>query len=411
MSSLNDGGRGGSSGSVLKAIWNSLPIAKNLPLSVLILRFRPLNLITAAMSVAFATTAILLQWGFKDALFENSLSVQKLFDADVVIIHKETVSTLGVMSTFPIGLVDEFRGDPRVKNASEVKLGYMRWGMPGDPASRLIVAVGVNPGEPEVYRSDLATHLNLIALPGQILFDRMSRPEYGNISSLIKGEKSVYGMLERQRVKIAGTLFVGPSFGADASVIMSRETYESILPSYSPGEAELGLIKLRDPKLRRDFLSSYSKSLPDNVRAMLPEELARMEVEFWDRSKPIGYIFSVGIIISVIVGVSVLFLILNTVVLLHQGDFATLMALGYSRSRLQLSIFNQAMLMCVVGYPVGFLIAEMVYGITRRLTNLQVYSTLFRSSSTFFFVFIVSCVSGLIAMRRLRESHPSDAFG
>jgi putative ABC transport system permease protein len=394
----------------LKALLRGLPIGNSLPLSVYVLRFRPLNLLTALFSVAFATAMILCQWGFRDALFESSVAIQRLFKADVVMIHSASVSTLTWMTTFPRAQLDELRGDPRVTHTAEARITYMRWSRSGDPTARLLTAVGVNPNEPALLRGDLASHLDLLAIPGQILFDRRARPEYGDIGSLIQAKDIPLAMLENSRVSIAGTIDIGASFGADATAVMGRETLETIMPSMNSGEVEIGLIKLKDPQQREAFVRSVSSSLPPGIRLLTPEKFAQMEQEFWDRSKPIGFIFLFGVTMSLFIGGAILFLVLNTIILIHSGDFATLMALGYSRARLQWSVFNQSLLLSLCGYPLGFALAEVLYGVTRRFTNLPVSTDLERSMIVFLFILLTSSTSGLLTLQRLNETHPSDAF-
>ncbi|MEB3331534.1 MAG: FtsX-like permease family protein, partial [Synechococcaceae cyanobacterium] len=364
----------------------------------------------ALFSVAFATAMILCQWGFRDALFSSSVAIQRLFQADVVMISRASVSTLTWMSTFPQAQLDDLRGDPDVASTSEARIAYMRWSREGEPSARLLTAVGVNPNQPRLHRSDLSHHLSLLAPPGRILFDRKSRPEYGDIQTLIKGEELPRAMLENSRVSIAGLIDIGASFGADATAVMSRETLETIVPSLNTGEIEIGLIRLRNPEKRDVFMAQASRTLPSEVRLMTPDQFARMEQDFWDRSKPIGFIFFFGVTMSLFIGSAILFLVLNTIILLHSGDFATLMALGYSRSRLQCSVFNQSLLLSFCGYPIGFAIAEIVYAITRACTNLPVNTDLQRSSIVFLFILLSSAASGLLTMRRLRETSPSDAF-
>lgn len=394
----------------LQALLRGLPIGNSLPLSVHVLRFRPLNLLTALFSVAFATAMILCQWGFRDALFDSSVAIQRLFQADVVMISRGSVSTLTWMSTFPQSQLDGVRGDPRVETTAEARIAYARWSRSGDPTARLLTAVGVNPNQPSLLREDLASHLDLLATPGQILFDRRARPEYGDIRSLIQAKDMPLAMLENNRVRIAGLIDIGASFGADATAVMSRETLETILPSMNSGEVEIGLIKLKDPQQRDAFMRSVSGSLPSGLLLLSPDQFARMEQEFWDRSKPIGFIFLFGVTMSLFIGSAILFLVLNTIILLHSGDFATLMALGYNRTRLQWSVFNQSLLLSIFGYPLGFALAEVVYAVTRRFTNLPVSTDLQRSLIVFLFILLTSSASGLLTLQRLNETHPSDAF-
>lgn len=402
-------GRSRPLGRVLARI-RDLPLANTLPLAIHVLRFRPLNLLTALFSVAFATAMILCQWGFRDALFSSSVAIQRLFEADVVMISRGSVSTLTWMSTFPQSKLDYLRGDPRVAGTAEARIAYMRWSLNGDPTSRLLTAVGVNTTKPELYRPDLSAHLNLLATPGRILFDRKSRPEYGDVESLIQSGSSPMAALETSLVKVAGLIDIGASFGADATAVMSRETMETILPGLNSGEIEIGLIKLKNPKDRDVFIQTTNNQLPEEVKLLSPEQFVSMEQEFWDRSKPIGFIFFFGVAMSLFIGSAILFLVLNTIILLHSGDFATLMALGYTRSRLQWSILNQSMILCVVGFPLGFLISEVVYVVTRMVTNLPVITDPLRSAIVFGFILLSSATSGLLTLRRLNETNPSDAF-
>jgi putative ABC transport system permease protein len=168
-----------------------------------------------------------------------------------------------------------------------------------------------------------------------------------------------------------------------------------ILPGMNSGEIEIGLIQLRDPTQLIHFLQDARRSLPSDAQLLTPTEFAHMEQTFWDQSKPIGFIFLFGVGMSLFIGSAILFLVLNTIILLHNDDFATLMALGYTRSRLQRSIFHQS---------------EVVYAVTRMATNLPMAMDSQRIGIVFLFILSSSGASGLLTMRRLQETSPADAF-
>ena len=42
-----------------------------------------------------------------------------------------------------------------------------------------------------------------------------------------------------KRVRVAGLVTLGPSFGADGNLITSRETFRQLLPSMPPGSIEI----------------------------------------------------------------------------------------------------------------------------------------------------------------------------
>jgi len=381
-----------------------------LPLGFQILRFRLLNLITALAAVAFAAALILTQWGFRDALFSSSVAIQRLFQADVVLISRQSVSTLTWMSTFPDAYLENLHADPRVIGTTSVRTGYMRWTLEGQQSARLTTAIGVEPGQTAFFSEPLARTAPLLQVPGRLLFDRLSRPEYGDVEGRLRAGGPVVAHLEDQRVRVAAVLDIGASFGADATAVMSRESFETILPGLNNGEVEIGLIQLAPGSDVAAFILSQEQRIPPDVRLLTPAQFVRFEQDFWDRSKPIGFIFLFGVLMGMVIGTSIIFLVLNTIILLHIDDFATLMALGYSRWRLQLVIFNQAIILSLLGYPLGLAISQAIYTLTRLTTNLPMVMTPTRVIIVFLLSVGLCALSGILSLMRLNETSPADAF-
>jgi putative ABC transport system permease protein len=48
-----------------------------------------------------------------------------------------------------------------------------------------------------------------------------------------------------KRVRVAGLVGIGTSFGADGNLLASSETYLELLPNTPPGSIEVGLIRLK----------------------------------------------------------------------------------------------------------------------------------------------------------------------
>ncbi len=394
----------------MSSFLEALSRRNTLPLGLQILRFRLLNLVTALAAVAFASSLMLTQWGFRDALFSSSVAIQKLFQADVVMISRRSVSTLTWMSTFPDAYLDALHADSRVADSTAVRLAYMRWTLDGQHTARLSTAIGVEPSRTAFFSPPLARAAPLLQLPGRLLFDRLSRPEYGDVEAQLRSGDAVVTYLEDQRVRVAGVIDIGASFGADATTIMSRESFETILPGLNNGEVEIGLIRLVPGSAASAFIASQGQRLAADVRLLTPAEFVRFEQDFWDRSKPIGFIFLFGVLMGMVIGSSIIFLVLNTIILLHVDDFATLMALGYSRWRLQLVIFNQAIMLSLLGYPLGLGIAEGIYALTRLTTNLPMQMTPTRALVVFALSVGLCALSGILSLQRLNETSPADAF-
>ena len=73
---------------------------RRIPLSWLLLTRQPLRLFVAIAGICFAGILMFMQLGFRDGLFDTSVTVHKLFDADVVLISPRSKSSIS-MSGFP----------------------------------------------------------------------------------------------------------------------------------------------------------------------------------------------------------------------------------------------------------------------------------------------------------------------
>ena len=66
---------------MLRALWQR----RRIPLAWLLLARQPVRLLVALAGIAFAGILMFMQLGFRDGLFEASVTVHKLFDADLVL--------------------------------------------------------------------------------------------------------------------------------------------------------------------------------------------------------------------------------------------------------------------------------------------------------------------------------------
>ena len=65
---------------------------RKIPLSWLLLTRQPLRLFVALSGICFAGILMFMQLGFRDGLFDASVTVHKLFDADLVMISPRSMS-------------------------------------------------------------------------------------------------------------------------------------------------------------------------------------------------------------------------------------------------------------------------------------------------------------------------------
>lgn len=383
---------------------------RGLPVVFLLLQQQRIRFFTAVTGIAFAVVLMLMQLGFRDALLVSSTALQQMFNADIVMISKKSVSTLTWMSSFPYSTLVELTAQPVVEQISPVRLGYMRWKLKGNDKSRLIISVGIEPSKQQLYTPETRGSMHTLSLPGRVVFDRLSRPEYGAVAEQFEAGKPVFAELENHRVRVSGLTRIGNSFGADAITVMSTETYNAIASALDPSEIELGLIKLRGGVTPESVLPDLRRNLPDNVALMSRKEFMEFEMNFWDKSKPIGFVFAFGVVMGFSVGALIVYQILYGDVSFHLSEYATLLAIGYDRLFLQWIVAREAIVLSFFGFPPAYLTAQLLYYVTRLSTNLPLYMTPQRSISTFLLTVSMCVLSAVLAMRRLRDASPADAF-
>ena len=71
-----------------------------------------------------------------------------------------------------------------------------------------------------------------------------------------------------KRVRVAGLVSLGPSFGADGNLITSRETYLDLFPANPPGSIEIGLVRTKSGSNIESIVRSLNASLPNDVRVI-----------------------------------------------------------------------------------------------------------------------------------------------
>ena len=92
----------------------------------------------------------------------------------------------------------------------------------------------------------------------------------------------------------------------------------------------------------------------------------------WLFQTPIGLIFQLGVLISLLVGAAIVYMVLATDVANRLPEYATLLAMGYSRKYLASIVMTQAITLCCCGFLVAWGAAELLYRMTSYLSGIPV---------------------------------------
>jgi putative ABC transport system permease protein len=141
----------------------------------------------------------------------------------------------------------------------------------------------------------------------------------------------------------------------------------------------------------------------------VPEAVAR-DQRFQTTQRPIGIVFGFGIVIGALVGIIIVYQILATDVADHLREYATFKAIGY-RQRFFLGIvFEEALILGLLGFIPGLLIAVALYAAVAAATGLPIAMTPERPVLVLLGTVAMCSLSGAIATRRLARADPADLF-
>jgi putative ABC transport system permease protein len=285
------------------------------------------------------------------------------------------------------------------------------WKNPQTHRETGMLIIGFNPDQPAFNLPEVNRQLSTIKLPDTVLFDAASRGDYKEAIAQVSQGKPVTTEIDRRTISINGLFTVGASFGADGSLITSDQNFLQLFPKRQAGSVSIGLIQLQpgyDPKQVASALKSY---LPkDDIKVLTHEEFIAFEKNYWQTNTAIGFIFTLGVSMGFVVGVIIVYQVLSTDVNAHMKEYATFKAMGYNNLYLLGVVFEEALILAILGFIPGMTVSIGLYALTRGATNLPLYMTLARAIQVLTLTFVMCLISGAIATRKVQSADPADMF-
>jgi putative ABC transport system permease protein len=380
-----------------------------MPLGWLQLKHKPLRLIVALSGISFAVLLIMMQLGFRSALFESAVRFHERFDYDIALFSPDSVFIVRPQP-FSIRRLYQSLGFDAVEDVTPVYIFPSVWKNPWDNMRRSINTIGFHPDSPLLAIEGFDDSRKLLRGQDVVLFDGASRPEFGPVAETLRAGKPVVTEINDREIEVVGLFEMGTSFGIDGTVITSDDNWLRLFPGRSRNEIQLGLIRLKegsDANGVRDALAAY---LPGDVLVMTKQQFVQREKDYWNSATPIGYIFAFGAIMGFVVGAIIVYQILFADVSEHLNEYATLRAIGYRNRFVSGIVLQQAVILAVLGYLPGLAIVYWLYGKAAAATNLPLYITQDRALTVFLMTLAMCAISAMMAVRKVRRLDPADVF-
>ena len=387
----------------------------NIPLAWLQLVKQKVRFFVALAGIAFVAVLMFMQIGFQDALYASATQVHKHLKGDLFLISSQYKSLTSTQS-FPRSRLYQILGFNGIKSVEPLYVQFAKLKNPVNGRKYPIYVLGFEPVKSIFRLPEVEQNFQLLKIPDQVFFDRAARPEFGPIAEYFQKKQPIaveifsYLGTIGYKVKVSGLFTLGPSFGVDGNLIVSSSTFLKIFPERRANELDIGSIHLQPNVNPQTILATLSANLPDDVTVMTRQEFIEFEKNYWTLRTPIGFVFNLMVIMGFVVGVIVVYQILYSNISTHFVQFATLKAMGFKNKYLLNVVFQQAVILAVLGYIPGFAISLGLYDLAKDATKLPIVMDLSKGLLVFSSVIFMCLTSGFFSTNKLRKVDPAEIF-
>ncbi|WP_035991391.1 ABC transporter permease DevC [Leptolyngbya sp. KIOST-1] len=384
-----------------------LPSLPRIPLAWYNLRHDRPRLLVAVAGVTFAVLLMFMNLGFLGALVSTTTNFYDQFNGDIFLISPQSLE-ISSTKAFPRERLYQAAGLEGVARTMPLYAEYALWKNPETSLSRAMFVYAFNPSDPVFLMPELNTPGASQALqqPNSVFIDRRSRPEFGPQTVGLETEA------DRRRITIVGQYDLGGGFAADGTLIMSDQNFRRYFAPRSLNQINLGLVLLEPGADAQRVKLALQNQLPADVEVYTKPEIVLKESQFWIQTTSIGFIFGLGVLVSFIVGTVIVYQILYTDIRDHLREYATLKAIGYSGGYLFKTVIQEAILLALMGYVPGLVLALGLYELAYNATagTLPMQMTIFRVVFVFTLTVLMCALSGLISVRKAVTADPAEVF-
>jgi putative ABC transport system permease protein len=352
---------------------------------------------------------MLMQLGFMQAAFESALIVPRQIDADLVVISPQSQAMFRT-AQFPHVLLYRMPSVPGVESVRAIYLATMPWHNPWTRGEQSIFVYGIEPGDAPLTLPGLAESWPEVRRTDAVIYDSKSKPIFGPVADAFNRGENVEVEVNRRRVTVVGLAQAGNSFGIDGNLFTSDLNFFRMFPNRNKSGADLGLVHVKPGVDPKSVQTELQKLVGAEAMVLTHDEFLAFEHNYWARSSPVGFVFTLGAAVGFCIGFVIVYQILYTDVSNHLSQYATMKAMGFTDSYLVRLVLKEAVMLAALGYWPGVLLAWGLYEIARNATALPLDMTWQRVLGVFAATLVMCLISGVVAVRRLRAAQPADVF-
>jgi putative ABC transport system permease protein len=353
--------------------------------------------------VSFSILLVFVQLGLYDSVYRTATLVQDQLNYDIVLLSPDYLF-LAKPGTFPRRRLRQACVVPGVKSTAPLYVGIKPWRNRQSGRHWRLFVLAFRPEDHVFLDPEITKQLPALRQPDTVLLDRQTRPEFG---AQFEGLVTELG---RRNVEVAGQYTIGTGFLANGAVLTSDQNFSRLYDGRPLEEVNVGLVKLEPGADPDEMARSLRSVLPEDVQVLTRADQNARERQYWATQSSVGLINGFGTVVAAIVGVVILYQVLATDLTNHLPEYATLKAMGYRDISLTWLVVLKVILLGLLAYAPALPLALAAYAATRDATMLPIVMTWPRVLAVLAFTLILSTLTALVSLRKLRTADPADLY-
>jgi putative ABC transport system permease protein len=379
-----------------------------LPIGWLQLTHNRTRFTAAIAGVAFANVLVFVQLGIMNSMAVATLRPYEFFRADIIISAADA-NALAEGGNVARQWMLQALADADVIDGMGLFVANVPWDRGQTDIS--LTTFGIDPFKPGFIAPEIATDLNLLQVKGAAILDRLARGFGREEAVAIRPQTPLSFETDGRTVTAYTTFSGGGGFGGDGYMLVSDQTLLSLLPARSSAAPDHILLRIR-PGAQADQVSVRLRSLisDTSLRVRSYADATAEDLRYQQTRRPTGVIFGFGVFIGVLVGLIIVYQVLSTDVADHLREYATFKAMGYGQGFFLGIVFEEALVLGVLGFIPGLIVGTTILTVMGKVTTLPLSMTPTMAAFVFVGTIVVSSLSGAIATRRVAAADPADLF-
>ncbi len=389
--------------------------AASMPLGTQQLKRQRTSTLLSLAGVMASLLVIFAQLGIERAVYDSGIRLHRAVVADLVLVPPGFKS-MQLHADMSISLTDVISNHPAVRSVQPLWFGITSIQHPGMPVARRLAWYAIDVERPAIDVPGLRANLYKLRMIRRVLFDRLSRPYFGDLAEVAdRGEEvPILGPPDNRQLLremfVVGTVAIGPNVLNDGAIVMSEETMDELFGQwYSDRPALIG-IQVAPGYDKATVIQELNRDLGGRGEVLTRSEFENREKDYWARETPVGYITDLGFVLGLMIGMVFIYYAQYQIIRFYLPEYAILKSLGYDWWFFLCMVAQIGAAIIAPAFIAAFALGRVVYGVAEAAMHLGMTMGLREIVVALLASLIMTIVSSLFAIRRLWKVDPIMLF-